>query len=124
VGIVLGQIVPIAKQIEHTDDHGQGPEGPSGPGRYLARTVCSECHGTDLQGAPMDSVPPLTVTRAYSLEQFTTLLRTGVAIGGRTLGLMAEVARRRFFAFTDAEISQLYNYLNSYGLESRSNNSH
>jgi mono/diheme cytochrome c family protein len=124
LGIVLGQFPPIATEIEHTGGHGQGPDGPSGPGRYLARTICSECHGLELQGFPEDSIPPLAVAKTYSLEQFTTLLRTGVPVGGRTLGLMAEVARSRFYAFTDEEILQIYNYLGSYGLESRTNASH
>jgi hypothetical protein len=47
----------------------------------------------------------------YSLGAFTTLLRTGKSVGDRELGLMKQVARKRFSHFTDAEIGALYTFL-------------
>jgi len=47
----------------------------------------------------------------YSLEEFQTLMRTGVPKGGHELDLMAEVARGRFVHFTDEEVEALYRYL-------------
>jgi len=80
-------------------------------GKYIAMTSCPECHGPDLRGWPGDNVPPLAIVAAYSIEDFTTLLRTGVPIGDRELDLMAEVATRRFSHFSDSEIAALYAYL-------------
>ena len=78
-------------------------------GEYLAHTSCTECHGDKLEGG--GPTPNLTVAAAYSPEDFTRLMRTGVPIGGRTLTLMGEVARSRFTHFTDAEIGALHAYL-------------
>jgi mono/diheme cytochrome c family protein len=80
-------------------------------GEYLARTSCSECHGNTLEGD--GRTPNLTVAAAYSPEDFTTLMRTGTALGGRDLHLMSEVARSRFAHFTDAEIAALHAFLRS-----------
>jgi mono/diheme cytochrome c family protein len=80
-------------------------------GEYLARTSCSECHGDKLEGD--GHTPNLTVAAAYSPEDFTKLMRTGVALGGRELTLMSDVARSRFAHFTDAEIAALHAFLRS-----------
>ena len=82
-------------------------------GRYLARTVCSECHGMTLQGGS-EGTPNLHVMAgAYPIEQFTTLMRTGKAAGDRELQLMSNVARSRFSHFTEIEIAALYTFLRS-----------
>jgi hypothetical protein len=65
----------------------------------------------DLLGAFDGEFPPLTIVAAYSLEDFTTLMRTGVPIGGRELDLMATVAVSRFSHFTDMEIVALHTFL-------------
>ena len=80
-------------------------------GRYLALTVCTECHWTDLRGAPDGSTPTLAVVAAYSIDNFRTLMRTGEPIGDRQLELMSSVAVRRFAHFTDQEIDALHVYL-------------
>ena len=80
-------------------------------GRYLAQTVCTECHGSDLRGAPDGSAPSLIVTMGYPLVDFERLLREGIPLGDRELGLMAGVSRARFVRFTDEEITALHNYL-------------
>lgn len=85
--------------------------GEHGHGRYLALTVCSECHGMDLRGAQDGSAPDLVVVAAYTQEQFARLMKSGEPVGERQLGLMALVARGRFSHFTDDEVQDLYGYL-------------
>lgn len=87
------------------------PDNPENFGKYLAMTSCTECHEQDLMGSSDGNFPPLVIVAAYSLEDFTTLLRTGVAIGDRELDLMARVATSRFSHFTDIEIAALHAYL-------------
>ena len=84
---------------------------PLAHGRYLAMTVCTECHGDDLRGGLDDFAPSLAVVVAYSLDDFRKLMRTGEPIGGRELDLMARVAASRFSYFTDLEIEHLHDYL-------------
>jgi mono/diheme cytochrome c family protein len=82
-------------------------------GRYLALSICSECHGPDLSGdeTPDFVAPALGVVAAYSLEEFRHLMRTGEPIGGRELGLMRVRAQRGLSHLTDSEIEALYEYL-------------
>lgn len=80
-------------------------------GRYVARTVCTECHGPDLRGG--GGTPALAVASAYTQGEFRHFLRTGAAKGGRELPLMSGVARRRFSHLTDAEVGALHAYLRS-----------
>ncbi|WP_156762706.1 c-type cytochrome [Woeseia oceani] len=89
-------------------------------GEYLAMTMCNECHGLDLRGAvaPDGRAPDLAILAAYSEADFRTLLATGTAIGGRdNLNLMSMVARDRFPDLTDEEISSLYFFLNTLGVQ-------
>lgn len=79
-------------------------------GEYLVRTICTECHGTDLTGFP-DFTPPLVAAKAYSAEDFGLLMRKGIAVGGRELDLMGDMARRRFVNFTDEEVEAVHAYL-------------
>ena len=83
-------------------------------GRYLTRIACAECHGPDLVGPKNPQVgdpPDLSVVAGYSVAQLTTLLRTGVAPGGRKVGFMSEEAPKRLSALTDAEIAAIHAYL-------------
>lgn len=90
--------------------HAEGPER----GRYIATVACGECHGLDQRGAPDGGVPNLAVAKAYTLEEFTTLMRTGAAKGNRKIKpMMANVAKRRFSAFTDDEIAALKTFLDA-----------
>jgi mono/diheme cytochrome c family protein len=84
---------------------------PNARGGYLARTVCTECHGLDLKGDPSGKPPDLRIAASYPLDAFTHLMRTGLAPGERDLGLMTRVARWRFSHFTDDEIRALHRYL-------------
>ena len=54
--------------------------------------------------------PDLIVASAYSRDEFAGLMREGASLNGRDLGLMGEVARDRFGAFTDEEITALYDF--------------
>lgn len=80
-------------------------------GKYLAITVCSECHGMDLRGEEGSGAPNLALVVAYSLPDFSRLMREGVPIGNRELELMKEVAVGRFSHFSDEEIEALHAYL-------------
>jgi cytochrome c553 len=89
-----------------------------GPGhaeaRHLAATVCAECHGADLHGGVVEGdvkTPDLSIVGAYDLGAFTRLMRTGVGITGRDLGLMASTACDDFSVLTDEEIASLHAYL-------------
>ncbi|CAN7312896.1 cytochrome c [Phenylobacterium sp. LjRoot164] len=82
-------------------------------GRHIARTVCSECHGSDLGGDEREGGPDLRVVGAYDAQAFETLMRTGAPPGGRNLGIMTLVARSDFKAFTQAEVAALYAYLSA-----------
>lgn len=79
-------------------------------GRDLAR-ACVECHGPELKGMAFLNAPDLAVSAAYAPEEFETLLRTGVASGGRKLGLMSGASPGRFNVWTSAEIAALHGYL-------------
>lgn len=80
-------------------------------GKYLAVTICTECHGMDLRGQEAAQAPNLALVIAYSLADFKRLMREGIAIGDRELELMKQVSIGRFQHFTDAEIESLHAYL-------------
>jgi mono/diheme cytochrome c family protein len=93
-------------------------------GRQIAGSICAECHGSDLAGGPTPmadtnpsfgrpyNLPPsLDIVGAYDLEQFKTLLRTGVPPSRKDLGMMSSVAKRDLSHFTDQEIEALHRYL-------------
>lgn len=84
--------------------------------RHILRATCAECHGMDLRGSTeqLADAPPrpsLVMVAAYSAEDFATLMRTGVALGGRELNLMGGVSRWRYSQLTDNEVKAIYNYL-------------
>jgi mono/diheme cytochrome c family protein len=113
LGIALGKFKPAAedvRRVEMLSDSFPAVGSPVARGAYLARTVCTECHGATLSGFAGET-PDLRIAAGYSPEQFVRLMRTGVALGERELGLMSEAARGRFTHFTDEEIEALYAYL-------------
>lgn len=83
--------------------------------RYMIRATCGECHGVALEGShwppPERSPPDLDVAGAYSRADFQRLMRTGIATGGRQVGLMSQAARNRFSHLADAEVDAIYDYL-------------
>jgi mono/diheme cytochrome c family protein len=111
LGLLLGELQSGPDLIDHTRARiPAAKDDPERFGRYLAATICTECHGPDLGGHGRDT-PDLVIASAYSEAQFRHLLRTGVALGGRPLGLMAEVARERFTHLRDDEVHALHQYL-------------
>lgn len=115
VGLVAGKFKTAAQLIAETVPPPEATNDEAKQGRYLARTICAECHGTALRGDsnPSFSSPDLRVVAAYSPEAFTQLLRTGVAIGGRDVGVMSTQAKNNLSKLTDSEIAALYSYLHS-----------
>jgi mono/diheme cytochrome c family protein len=111
LGVALGQFksepdVLAAEAGETLDD--LGPRYAEG--RELAR-ACIECHGPALRGSKVVNSPDLTMAASYDPEDFEKLLRTGVAAGGRRVGLMSEIAPVRFNVLTSDEIGALHGYL-------------
>lgn len=121
IGLVLGQYRMTAQIIAETVPPPDTTQPQAAAGRYLARSICAHCHGTDLRGAsnPDFTAPALQIVAAYSPEAFTQFLRTGVALGGRELRVMSGVARKQLHDLTDDEIAALYSYLHAipYGTE-------
>ena len=93
---------------------GSGDDPALARGERLAMTSCNECHGLDLRGSwvEMDIAPPdLAIVAGYPWDDFQTLMKTGVPLDGRDLGLMGVVARDRFASFTEQELDELYRFL-------------
>ena len=120
--VATGKFKPVAAGIDHAGagaDAGgaaatgrrAAPRNPRVLGGYVAHTTCVECHGADLRGDPSIGAPNLAVVASYSDADFIALLRTGVASGGRELGMMSAAARQRFVHLTEAEVLGLYLYL-------------
>lgn len=112
LGVVIGRFAPAVDAVRRAE--ALSPEFPragdsTAAGAYLARTVCTECHGLDLNGG--ERAPDLRIAAGYTREQFSRLMRTGKALGDRELTLMSQVARSRFSRFTDQEVEALYGYL-------------
>lgn len=96
----------------------------AGPGhavaRHIVRATCAECHKIDLKGGENEisgqQVPDIRLMAAgYSPADFDRLLTTGLASGGREVGLMSEVARGRFSQLTAHERAAIFAYLSELG---------
>jgi mono/diheme cytochrome c family protein len=79
-------------------------------GRYIAMTVCTECHNSKLQGFEGFS-PDLDIAGAYEADELARLLTTGEGKVDKDLGLMSATARHRFSKFTQRERSAIVGYL-------------
>jgi cytochrome c553 len=115
VGFTLGKFRPVTQLVSSSPLPPPAAAQVDERGRYLARIVCGHCHGTDLRGAsnPEFTSPPLQAVRGYNLQEFTTLVRTGQAMGRRELKIMRPVARRCLALMTEDEIAALYRYLHA-----------
>ena len=118
LGVVTGQFKTSVAQFDTTQERvGQDTAwATTRNGEYLARLICTECHGTSLTGSagPPAPTPSIAGALAYEEPQFFTLLREGRPRDpSTTLTLMAEAARTSLKYFTDAEISAIYAYLKS-----------
>lgn len=114
--LVRGQESHMAQWVADVPDMllGPGDDPALVRGERLAMTTCNECHGLDLRGAwPEDDVSPpdLSIVAGYPWDAFLTLMKTGVPLDGRDLGLMGVVARDRFASFTERELEDLYGFL-------------
>jgi mono/diheme cytochrome c family protein len=113
IGLVTGKFKPLVAQIDPhlkpapTTDRSD----PLAFGEYLVKTSCTECHGGDLQGTEFLKAPSLAVLQGYDDASFTKLMRTGIGIGNRKLGLMTEVGETRFPRMTDDEVDAIRQYL-------------
>jgi mono/diheme cytochrome c family protein len=113
LGIVLGQFNPLVTLI----DPKLRPAAKTDRsdtlafGEYLVTTSCTECHGMNLEGSAFLKAPNLAVTAGYDDEAFEKLMRTGLGIGDRKLGLMTEVGETRFPRLTDDEVDAMRAYL-------------
>jgi mono/diheme cytochrome c family protein len=82
-------------------------------GRYLAESICTECHG-DNGRMRVPISPDLHIAAAYSKDEFFRLMRTGVPLGERKIDYhMVDVSKYRYLAMSDAEIGALYAYFRS-----------
>lgn len=113
IGVAIGKFKTVAQLIAETVPPPDATSDEAAHGRYLARTICAQCHGTSLRGAsnPDFTSPSLQLVAAYSPEAFVQLMRAGVALGGRNLNTMSPLARQLLSHLTDSEIAALYSYL-------------
>jgi mono/diheme cytochrome c family protein len=112
LALLDGRLVPSVLEMRAAPsslDMGPRYDG----GRYLARIACSECHGTDLEGARPRGVPDLSVILIYSRPAFFDLLRRGRGAHDRPVPVMRRLAAIRFHSFADFEIMALYDYLDA-----------
>jgi mono/diheme cytochrome c family protein len=115
IGVAIGKFKTVRQLIAETVPPPDATNDQAAHGRYLARTTCAQCHGTDLRGAsnPDFTSPSLHVVAAYSPEAFAHLMREGVALGGRSLNTMSPWARKLLSHLSDSEIADLYSYLHA-----------
>ena len=113
IGLVTGKFKTVAQLIADAKAPPEASSEPARFGRYLARTTCTSCHGTDLRGAstPDFVAPDLRIAGAYSPEQFMDLIRNGEGLGGRNLPTMGPWARQALSHFKDDEMAALYSYV-------------
>jgi mono/diheme cytochrome c family protein len=95
IGLATGKFKTVARLIAETVPPPDARNEQGVLGRYLARTICAQCHRTSLRGDsnPDFTSPSLQIVAAYSAESFAQLLRTGVPLGGRNLVTMGPWAR-------------------------------
>lgn len=113
IGLVTGKFKTVAQLIADAKAPPEATNEQATFGRYLARTTCTSCHGTDLRGAstPDFVAPDLRIVGAYSMDQFSHLIRTGEGLGERKLDTMGPWAKNALSQYNDAEIAALYSYL-------------
>lgn len=113
IGLATGEFKTAVQLLGEHVAPPEAHDAVSMKGRYLAMTVCAHCHGRDLRGntTPAFTAPSLRIVDAYSTDALKELLRTGTAIGGRTLGFMTATAKANLSSLTDEEIAAIDTYL-------------
>lgn len=114
IGIAMDKFRPHASQVTANAARDPDRTDPLSHGRYLVMSACTECHGGNLEGSDMVKAPGLMIAAAYSKDEFAALMRTGTGVGERKLGLMGEMGRKRFAAFSDAEVDAVWTYLDAF----------
>lgn len=115
--IASGDFKNSAERVAEMKDQAPPDLGPKHVfARAVLRATCAECHGMDLNGSTEQLIdapprPSLRIVGAYSIEEFSKLMKTGTGFGGRELNLMGGVSRWRYSRFTDNEITAVYEYL-------------
>ncbi len=86
---------------------------PADSGGYFTQALCAECHDLHADRShDGETVPALApIAAAYGDADFHRLLRTGVAAGGRKLGLMTTIVGENLHALSDDEIAAIHRYL-------------
>ena len=88
------------------------PPPPSGE-RLVYLVGCVNCH----HQTPKEIInaPPLSIVKSYSLQEFKTLLKTGIARDGRDMyaqgSIMGIVAREQFSHFSGEEVVAVHDFL-------------
>lgn len=110
VAVLTGGIAPEVKE-----DTRAPARRPADIGAYVTDTVCAGCHSMHSVRKAHDDgrpVPALAqIGPAYDLPAFKKLLRTGVGLSPRDLGLMRQVAKDDLAHLTDAEMDAVHAYL-------------
>lgn len=113
-----GGIVPVSHAIDQDRSHTAVAPAAAATleyGEHRVRTMCTHCHGPNLEGAPPISPeappgPALYHVSAWTPEQFRILMRTGVTPAGRQIdpAVMPWTAFRHMY---DEEIESLQLYI-------------
>jgi mono/diheme cytochrome c family protein len=111
-GLITGEYWPAADKARSEPWKKDVRNDTMDLGQYLAMNACSECHGLELEGYE-GFTPPLTIAKAYSLENFQKLMASGIGLGERDLGLMSLMSQYRLKHLTDDEVAALHTYLQS-----------
>lgn len=113
VGLATGKFKLAVREIADAAEPPQAADAAGQKGRYLAQTICAECHATDLRGktTPVFVSTDLRSVGAYDEAAFRKLIREGVAVGNRELPFMGPVSRNHLSKLDDDEIGALYGYL-------------
>ena len=83
-------------------------------GRYIASTTCVGCHAENMLGGPHfdpagKPAPGLSHVSGWSRDDFVKAVRTGIAPGNRQL--TDWMPWKAYAAFTDEEMTALYEYV-------------
>lgn len=115
IGLVTGKFHTTPEQVaQYTTKYPIDVGAQFRAGQHIAASNCAECHGPDVGGGEAEpglNAPDLTIAGAYDPAAFRTLMHTGIPPAGRKLKMMDEIARDSLSHMTDAEIDQLYAYL-------------
>ena len=109
--LVTGALHSVGDSLHTAPKPPKAP--PFGPtpeyGEYLARTICSECHGGRLEGSA--SAPGLSSVAALDSAQFLNAILLGEMPDGRLLSLGMPI--ERYDALLPEERTALYRYLHT-----------